>query len=529
METFVVGPESLMIEGVRHSLSSGEKYLLECVATGSRPSPTISWSIGDTDVTGLETKLVTSNDNNITTSSISLLADPKHSGQTITCTAIVPGLSESRITSSSILNVHFISSASLSLGSSMTEGQMVKEGDDVYLECKVESNPRPHKITWYKDGDIVKQDVSQGVILSNLTLVIQHVTRSTRGKYTCTAANTEGSVTSNVLNLDIQYKPVCADEGSPRKLEVGLNVQSEVVCQVEAAPEANLSFHWVFNTSQEMIDIQQDQMRVNGSVSTVDYIPRTVLDYGTLLCWAENNIGSQVTPCVFHLVPALPPPPISGCSFSHHDITNIGVTCVTQYRDSAKNITFILELWRTGEDYTVIRNVTSSTGNWNLDELDPGQEYRISVFTSNIAGVSPQYNSSFLTYQSEYAESRIHIDSTNISQNFVITPILGALIGVGVALSFVTITIFIIVYCRSKRQHENTSRVELQRDELLSSDAASRKELLAPRKILCNVDDDDDESGFEQLYSDRSYSSCGRQLCNKNIFIVVRTTIAEKC
>ena len=502
--------------------------MLECVAIGSRPSPSISWSIGDTDVTALETKLETSNDNNITTSSIALMADPKYSGQTITCTAMVPGLSGSRITSSSILNVHYISSASLSLGSSMTEGQSVKEGDDVYLECEVESNPRPHKITWFKDGNIVKQDVSQGVILSNLTLVIQHVTRNTRGKYTCTAANTEGSVTSNVLTLEIQYKPVCADGGSPRKLEVGLNVQSEVVCHVEAAPEANLSFHWVFNTSQEMIDIQQDQMRVNGSISTVDYIPRTVLDYGTLLCWAENNIGSQVTPCVFHLVPALPPPPVSGCSFSHHDISNIGVSCVMQSRSSSSNVTFILELWRTDEDDTVVRNLTSTSGNWNLDGLDPGQEYRVTVFTRNIAGVSHRYNTSFQTYQSEYAESRIHIDSTNISHNFVITPILGALIGVGVALSFVTITIFMIVYCRSKRQHDNTPRVELQRDELLSSDAASRKELLAPRKILCNVDDDD-ESGFEQLYSDRSYSSCGRQLCNKNIFIVVRTTIVEKC
>ena len=199
------GPETLEMRGVHHSLSSGERYLIECQATGSRPVPVISWSLGDTDVTVLQTKLVSSNDNNVTTSTISLLAEPGHNANTISCSAKVPGLAGSTITTSSSLNVHYISSATLSLGSSMTS-KTVKEGDDVYLECKVDANPRPHKITWYRDGDIIKQDVSQGVILSNLTLVIQHVTRDTRGQYTCVAGNSEGSVTSNVLSLDIQCK-----------------------------------------------------------------------------------------------------------------------------------------------------------------------------------------------------------------------------------------------------------------------------------------------------------------------------------
>ena len=47
--------------------------------------------------------------------------------------------------------------------------------------------------------------------------------------------------------------------------EVGLNAQAAVVCRVEAAPEAGLQFHWVFNTSTETIDIQQDQMRYSYS------------------------------------------------------------------------------------------------------------------------------------------------------------------------------------------------------------------------------------------------------------------------
>ena len=251
-------------------------------------------------------------------------------------------------------------------------------------------------------------------------------------------------------------------------------------------------------------------------MSTVDYIPRTVMDYGTLLCWAENMIGSQSDPCVFHLVPVHPPPPVTECSVNHLDITSVNINCYSS-SSSSSNSSFVLELRRTGEE-DIILNITSESGDWSLDDLDAGQEYKMSVLTKNTAGVSSRYNSSFLTFhQTEFAESRVHLDSTNIINNskFVITPILGALIGVGVALVCVTIAIIIIVYCKSKRQTTAAPRAENREKELLSPD-------VAPRKILCNVDDDDDESGFEQLYSDRRYSSLNRQLCNKNIFIVVR-------
>ena len=48
--------------------------------------------------------------------------------------------------------------------------------------------------------------MSGGIILSNLTLVLQHVTPHTRGNYSCVADNSEGSVTSNSLPLEIKCK-----------------------------------------------------------------------------------------------------------------------------------------------------------------------------------------------------------------------------------------------------------------------------------------------------------------------------------
>ena len=45
------------------------------------------------------------------------------------------------------LRVADVPSATLLLGSSLNASN-IKEGDDVYFECGVKSNPRPYKITW---------------------------------------------------------------------------------------------------------------------------------------------------------------------------------------------------------------------------------------------------------------------------------------------------------------------------------------------------------------------------------------------
>ena len=303
------------------------------------------------------------------------------------------------------------------------------------------------------------------------------------------------------------------------RYKVALNSQVEILCQVESNPGSGLSFHWVFNTSQEMIDIQQDQMRMNGSVSTVDFIPRTEMDYGHLLCWAENEVGRQVRPCVFQLVPVPPPSPVINCSVSDQALTSVSVDCETSSQGDPASMTFMLELWRT-EDGGLVTNLTAEVGHWSVRGLEPGQEYRASVRTFNDLATTLSHNFSFFTFTSQYAESRVHIDSSLVTETFSVTPILGALIGVGVALTLVTSTILIVLCCRTKQgqqgeagrrgrdQHGNESQ-----KELLSED-------VAPRKISCI----DDESGFEQFYSERrfsSFSSPEQQLSNKNIIIRV--------
>ena len=41
-----------------------------------------------------------------------------------------------------------------------------------------------------------------------------------------------------------------------------------------------------------------------GAVSKLSYTPQNTMDYGTLLCSAENTVGEQRAPCVFHIIMA---------------------------------------------------------------------------------------------------------------------------------------------------------------------------------------------------------------------------------
>jgi len=50
--------------------------------------------------------------------------------------------------------------------------------------------------------------------------------------------------------------------------------------------------------------VPSENILVDGSISVASYKPKTEMDYGTLLCWADNELGRQSVPCVYHVIPA---------------------------------------------------------------------------------------------------------------------------------------------------------------------------------------------------------------------------------
>ena len=63
--------------------------------------------------------------------------------------------------------------------------------------------------------------------------------------------------------------------------------------------------------------VQTGQVSSSGSVSVLQYSPKTELDYGTLVCGAANSVGGSSAPCVFSILPVGPPEPPSKCRTSN--------------------------------------------------------------------------------------------------------------------------------------------------------------------------------------------------------------------
>lgn len=83
------------------------------------------------------------------------------------------------------------------------------ESQDVYLECNVRASPWVNEIRWWFEGKEIHTNTSAGVIVSGQSLVLQRVQRKHRGRYTCTASNSEGDAESNSVHLRVQYAPIC--------------------------------------------------------------------------------------------------------------------------------------------------------------------------------------------------------------------------------------------------------------------------------------------------------------------------------
>nr|XP_040567978.1 peroxidasin homolog [Lepeophtheirus salmonis] len=177
----------------------------------------------------------------------------------------------------------------------------IYEGSDVYFDCIVSAAPHPIKILWFQDNVQLNQNYTEGILLTNRSLVLQNIARRRSGGYTCQAINAVGRGSSQAIILDVKYIPVCKNK-QPVVHGVGKSEMVDVICDVTANP-SKLKFHWTFNNSADFINVPRVRaIKVNDTRSKLTYTPRTNKDYGTLMCSATNEVGTQKNPCIFHII-----------------------------------------------------------------------------------------------------------------------------------------------------------------------------------------------------------------------------------
>lgn len=501
------GPSSLRLLGVKQSLSAGQPHEVKCEAAGSRPPPLMSWWRGGERIVQGVSKPQTSPDGNVTVSSLWITAREEDDGDVITCKAQLPHLPLATVQNSWNLQVNYKPKVQLSFGSQL-EASNIKEGNDVYFECKVKSHPRYYKITWKKNGSSLHHDVSSGIIISNQSLVVQRVTRSDAGQYTCHVFNVEGEGVSNEVSLAVKFAPVC----SPDQTLVYGSARQELVtvmCDVMANPSDKLQFDWIFSKGDEKLDMQQSQIRVNGTRSILDYVPRTEMDYGNVLCWATNAVGRQSEPCVYHIIPAGRPDPVSNCSVSNQSQTSFLLSCDPGFDGGLAQV-FSLSVVESEGRKSVV-NMTGRTPTFQVEGLQSQQSFSLTVLSVNTKGESERTNLLAMTTKPKISETELNQAKIgSLKTRLIISPVLGVLIGVGCAIILVSITLFAIMCFRVR--YEKFSRNLFGRsrepeDKSIQDDLYVDLTDNSPDLIPNNDDFHGDEEMFSRLHQDRKYST----------------------
>ncbi|XP_070169950.1 neural cell adhesion molecule 1 [Polyergus mexicanus] len=398
-------------------VSADKNYDVECRTSGSRPEAVITWWKANKPIKKMAQAYPL--ENNQSLSILSFVPTIDDDGKYLTCRAENPAISDSALEDKWRLDVQYQPVVNLRMGETLNPDD-IKEGDDVYFECIVRANPKVYKLAWFKDGKELKNNSTAGVVLSDHSLVLQGLTRYSAGDYTCLAANSEGKTASNPVSLRIMYAPVCKEGKS--EVVVGALKQETVslVCSVESHP-APVTFHWTFNNSGELVEVPHSRyshVSAPGTPSVADnlkeyqqfhgsrlnYTPATEMDYGTVACWASNQVGKQRTPCLFQVIAAGRPYALHNCSATEMsatlDMEELGtksgtglvVRCLEGYDGGLPIYSYQLEVVADEDGSPILFNKTVPAGpngpTFEVAGLTTGRSYRLFLYALNAKGRS---------------------------------------------------------------------------------------------------------------------------------------------
>ncbi|XP_076762812.1 protein turtle homolog B isoform X3 [Xylocopa sonorina] len=382
-------PLWVRMQGENRPFSRGTTYQIGCEVVGARPIPTITWSKGSTMLTNAEQTV--SSDNNVTTSVLTFVPSIEDAGKFLSCHGSVPGIPDSEMEDGWKLDIYHEPVVTLELGSNLNLSA-IREGIDVYFECNIKSNPWVYKVYWRHNGNPLYHNPATGTIISNQSLVLQSVTRNRAGYYTCIGSNQEGDGESNRLKLDIKFTPVCHQD-QVKVFGVARQETARIPCELDANPP-EVTFTWKFNNTMEAIDIPQAHVTSERTRSTASYTPMTELDYGTLLCWGTNDQGTQLEPCVYHIVPAGHPDTPHNCSLLNQTTDSLYVECTEGFNGGLPQ-KFTIQVDReagtsstSSKPSTTVYNQTSKVASFLVSNLEPGTTYDVHIYASNSKGRS---------------------------------------------------------------------------------------------------------------------------------------------
>ncbi|CAL4166363.1 unnamed protein product, partial [Meganyctiphanes norvegica] len=152
------------------------------------------------------------------------------------------------------------------------------------------------------------------------------------------------------------------------------------------------------NTSMEVTDVPKTRSSSLRSTSTLSYTPHDQQDFGTMMCWAMNELGQQEKPCYFQIVPAGVPEGVSNCSVSLNNSAiggSVEVECESGWGGGIRQ-SFTLEVHSVSSGSSLAQLQQQDEPYFTISGLTPGAEYKLLVYAENSQGRSRP--SSFLLH-----------------------------------------------------------------------------------------------------------------------------------
>ncbi|XP_064080611.1 roundabout homolog 2-like [Macrobrachium nipponense] len=285
-------------------------------------------------------------------------------------------------------------------------------GSSAAFECLAVGRPPP-LVVWSRQDDhnllLPRQDTPSGEpddrpnvwVNAEGTLIINEVSRSLAGWYSCAAVSAAGSLVARAL-LDVPaptLHPPPVFVVKPRNLTVTPGAVALLVCQATGDPQPRISW------SKDGNDLAENDARymLLGS-GTLQINDVRAGDQGKYTCTATSEAGSSAVSSIVEVVepdskiasnimPApdpndLPGPP-KAPKLRAHNSTAITMYWAPPDNEGASPITsYRLEVWSGRGDWQPIEDHIPAES-YTLAGLQPKTQYRAVVRAMNMHGVSP--------------------------------------------------------------------------------------------------------------------------------------------
>jgi len=180
-------------------------------------------------------------------------------------------------------------------------------------------------------------------------------------------------------------RPQCAKQSvTNNKIAIDSTTVTIVDCHLDSHPPPS-TVYWITAKQGHQQRISPSQYTLMDGFSRLSYQPERETDFGELLCYGVNDVGTQQDPCRFTIEAAGRPYPLANCSL-YNSTAGVEVSCSPGF-DGGLTQMFVLEI-SDPESGATLRNLSRVAPRFLLQGVTANHPVIVQVYAANSRGRS---------------------------------------------------------------------------------------------------------------------------------------------